>query len=194
MSKDVIVNNEEYKGVSVIQLKTASGVAQFKDVNEATAGVLAFVDKGRIERTVGSSSTYWRSNNTYDALYTPAYEYGILLIDWEGTHAGDENDSDGQPSVLGIQTQMFVYTPTQYRYVGFGYRNGNGPQVEPRSNGIRTTGNLRTDEATYGNGNMYTGYINTNASACVAKEAQLTKEQADVFMAIMSGCYGYTAE
>lgn len=194
MSKNVIVNDKEYNGVSTIQLKTANSVAQFQDIDEATANGLTFVDKGRIERTPGGSTGYWRNADTYDTLYTPAHEYGILLIDWEGTHAGDENDADGQPSVQGIQTQMFVYTPTQYRYVGFGYRSGNGSQQDSRLNGTRTTANLREDEKAYGNGTMYTGYINTNATACVAKEAQLQKEQADILMAILSGCYGYTAE
>lgn len=188
MAKNVIVNDEQHDGIVGIQLKTAGGgVAQFQDIDEAKANGLTFVDKGRIERTPGASTGYWRNTNTYDTLYTPSYEYGILLIDWEGTHAGEE-------SVNGIQTQMFVYTPTQYRYVGHGYRSGHGAQEDTRINGTRTTANLRADEVTYGNGTMYTGYINSNASACVAKEAQLQKEQADILMAIFSGCYGYTAE
>jgi hypothetical protein len=184
MSKNVFVNDKEYKGVSVIQLKTADGVAQFRDIDEATVGGLNFADKGRIEITPGGSAVYWRDINKYDALYTPAHDYGILLIDWEGTHAGAD-------SINGIQTQMFVYTPTAYRYVGYGYRSGNSAQMDSRINGSRTTATLREDEKSYGNGNMYVGYVNTNATACAAKEAQLEKEQADILMAILSGCNGY---
>lgn len=197
MSKNVIlyippegVELEEriFEGVSIIQLNTTDGgVAQFQDVDEAAeaAGVLNFVEKGTLP--VGNAgAAYWRAYGGYDTLFTPAYEYGILLVDWEGTHAGTD-------SVNGIQTQMFVYTPTEYRYVGHGYRSGTGAQTDTRLDGIRSAASIRADESARGNGNMYTGYISAGATAVTAKEAQLTKEQADVFMAIFSGCYGYTA-
>lgn len=187
MSKDVIVNNEEYKGVSVIQLKTASGVAQFKDIDEATGGGLNFAEKASIDVSEGANKSYWRAYKDSTSAYIPAHEYGIIIVDFVGTHLGAE-------SVNGIQTQLFVYAPGVYRYIGWGYRSGNGAQVDSRIDGVRNEGeSIQTIEAAIGNGNMYTGYIPGSATIAVFKEAELTKEIADILIPIMSGAAGYTA-
>lgn len=188
MSKNVIVDNVEYNGVSIIQLETAEGgVAQFHDLDDMTGG-LEFTKKVEIDVTGIAGRKYWRASSILTNGYVPAHEYGIILVDFVGTHLGSESKN-------GIQTQMFVYTPTAYRYVGWGYRSGNSAQSDNRIDGVRgsETESLQTAETANGNGTMYTGYIPEGATVAVFSEAELTKEVADILMAIMSGSAGYTA-
>ena len=166
--------------------KMRSGVvAQAIAGNEAgSGGSFVFEEKGTITH---ASSGYWKNADEFDPLYTPLHDCGILLLDWgDSAHKGAESDN-------GIQTQMFVYTPTEYRYVGWGYRKGNGTSMDSCLNGVRTTPatSLRVDDQVRGNGSVFVGYINSESTTCTAFEAELTKETNDMFMAIMSGCFGY---
>ena len=188
MAKNVIVNGEQHDGIVGVQLKAAAGgVVQFQDIDEATGGGLNFAEKASIDVSASANKSYWRALDSLTNAYTPAHEYGIIIVDFVGTHVGAESPN-------GIQTQLFVYTPSAYRYVGWGYRAGNSASVDSRIDGVRSDGeSIQTIEKSLGNGTMYTGYIPTGATIAVFKEAELTKEIADILMAIMSGATGYTA-
>lgn len=153
-------------------------------IEAGSGGSFVFEEKGTITHTL---SGYWKNADKFDPLYTPLHDCGILLLDWgDSAHKGAE-------SVNGIQTQMFVYTPTEYRYVGLGYRKGNGTSMDSCLNGVRTTPatSLRVDDQVRGNGSMYIGYINSDSTTCTAFEVELTKQNCDIFMSFMSGCFGY---
>lgn len=167
-----------YDALSKVTVNVSSG-----------GGGLVIEDKGTY--TGFATNQYWVSeaNLARTNAYVPTHDYGLLMTDFEGSHSGTD-------SVNGIQTQLFCYTPTAFCYVGWGYRSGNGAQTVSALNAVRTSKDESLATGVYkvfGNGTMYTGYIPTTATSLVVKEAELTKDQADAIMSVMSGSTGYTA-
>lgn len=162
-------------------------------VNVSSGSGLTIQTKGRyVKGEDFTTNVYWvdRTSGLGNSdAYVPTYDYGLLMTDFEGSHSGAD-------SVNGIQTQLFCYTPTAFCYVGWGYRSGNGAQTVSALNAVRTSKDESLATGVHnalGNGTMYTGYIPTTATSLVVKEAELTKDQADAIMSVMSGSTGYTA-
>lgn len=151
MSKNVIVNDTQYSGVSLIQVNTTDGgVAQYRDVDEIS--VRNFELKGSF--TANTTGYIYQSGTIDQAILTPSYNSGIIV------DVVDSADDDWTDNSSGTQRLIVFYTVDKYILIATGYRSGTGEQTAgigmPTARDNAGAGNAITTSF----GNTFSAYLN----------------------------------
>lgn len=158
MSKNIKLNDTEYTGVSTVQLPTTDGgTAFFKDTDEITTQASGFELKGTY--TVNSTGYFYAESTIDQAILTPSYEAGIIVL------VADSADEDWTDNANGIGRMFVLYTSSKYIIISQAYRSGTGEQnaskCAPVERSVTGAGNPITITSL---GNTYVSYLNEGQS------------------------------